>query len=158
MPPPTTPRKGPSRMTHMFDIAWLWGLLGGLMIGVAGALYLLVNGRVMGASGILGGLVDGSGRDSWAERASFLAGLVTLPGLAVLLSGGSETHLTGNWALVILGGLLVGLGTRLANGCTSGHGVCGISRLSLRGIVATVFYILAGGIVMVLARHVLGWI
>ena len=81
-----------------------------------------------------------------------------MPAGAAALWGGAETHLTDNWALIILGGLLVGLGTRLANGCTSGHGVCGISRVSLRGIVATVFYILAGGIVMVLGRHVLGWI
>lgn len=141
-----------------FDMAWLYGLLGGLMIGGAAALYLLVNGRVMGASGIIGGLVDGTGRDSWAERLSFLAGLILVPGAIVALSGTSDTHLTDNWATVILGGLLVGLGTRLANGCTSGHGVCGISRLSLRSIVSTVFYVLAGGLVMVLARHVLGWI
>lgn len=142
----------------MFDIAWLWGFVGGLMIGAAAALYLLVNGRILGASGILGGLVDGSDRADWAERGAFLAALVVVPAAAAALWGGAETHLTGNWALIILGGLLVGLGTRLANGCTSGHGVCGISRLSLRGIVATAFYILAGGIVMVLGRHVLGWI
>ena len=128
------------------------------MIGGAAALYLLVNGRVMGASGIIGGLVDGTGRDAWAERLAFLAGLVIAPALAVLAFGGAETHLTGNVPVIIAGGLLVGLGTRMANGCTSGHGVCGISRLSLRGIVATVFYILVGGLVMVLARHVLGWI
>lgn len=142
----------------MFDIAWLWGLLGGLLIGSAAALYLLVNGRVMGASGIVGGLVDGSGRDNWMERLSFLCGLILIPALIAWLFGGAETHLTGNWAVIIISGLLVGLGTRLANGCTSGHGVCGISRLSLRSIVATVFYILAGGLVMAMARHLLGWI
>jgi uncharacterized protein len=142
----------------MFDIAWLWGLLGGLLIGSAAALYLLVNGRVMGASGIVGGLVDGSGRDNWMERLSFLGGLILIPALIAWLFGGAETHLTENWAVIIISGLLVGLGTRLANGCTSGHGVCGISRLSLRSIVATVFYILAGGLVMAMARHLLGWI
>lgn len=142
----------------MIETDWLWGLLGGVMIGGAAALYLLVNGRVMGASGIIGGLVDGTGRDQWRERLAFLAGLVGMPALAAMLFGGAETHLTDNALVVIAGGLLVGLGTRMANGCTSGHGVCGISRLSLRGIVATVFYILVGGIVMVLARHVLGWI
>lgn len=142
----------------MFDIAWLWGLLGGLLIGSAAALYLLVNGRIMGASGIVGGLVDGSGRDNWTERLSFLGGLILVPALIAWLFGGAETHLTGNWAVIIISGLLVGLGTRLANGCTSGHGVCGISRLSLRSIVATVFYILAGGLVMAVARHLLGWI
>ena len=142
----------------MFDIAWLWGLLGGLLIGSAAAAYLLINGRVMGASGIIGGLVDGSGRDTWAERAAFLGGLIAVPAVLAWLFGGADTHLTGNWALIIAGGLLVGLGTRMANGCTSGHGVCGISRLSLRGIVATVFYILAGGIVMAIGRHALGWL
>ncbi len=142
----------------MFDIAWLWGLLGGLLIGSAAALYLLVNGRIMGASGIVGGLVDGSGRDNWMERLSFLGGLILVPALIAWLFDGAETHLTGNWAVIIISGLLVGLGTRLANGCTSGHGVCGISRLSLRSIVATVFYILAGGLLMAVARHLLGWI
>ena len=142
----------------MIETEWLWGLVGGLMIGGAAALYLLVNGRVMGASGIIGGLVDGSGRHGWGERAAFLAGLIGVPALAALVFGGADTHLTTNPVVIIAAGLLVGLGTRMANGCTSGHGVCGISRLSLRGIVATVFYILVGGIVMVLARHILGWI
>jgi uncharacterized membrane protein YedE/YeeE len=138
------------------EMDWIRGLVGGLIIGTAAATYLLVNGRVMGASGIIGGLVDGSGWSTWAERASFIAGLVAVPAVVVWLIGGAETHLTGNLAVVVIAGLLVGLGTRIANGCTSGHGVCGISRLSLRGMVATVFYILAGGITVVLFRHVLG--
>ena len=137
---------------------WLYGLLGGGLIGLAAAAYLLLNGRIMGASGIVGGLIDGSGRASFGERASFLAGLVIVPGAAALATGGAETHLTGNLGIVILAGLLVGIGTRLANGCTSGHGVCGISRMSLRGVVATVFYLLAGGLTVVLARHLLGLI
>lgn len=126
------------------------------MIGLAAAVYLLVNGRVMGASGIVGGLVDGSGRDSANERLGFLAGLVGAPAALALIFGHSDTHLTASPSIVIAAGLLVGIGTRLANGCTSGHGVCGISRLSLRGIVATVFYILAGGLSVLLFRHVLG--
>lgn len=142
----------------MFDIAWLWGLAGGLMIGAAAAIYLLVNGRIMGASGIIGGLVDGSGRDSLGERLAFLSALIVVPGIVAWLIGGLDTHLSSNLAVIVAGGLLVGVGTRLANGCTSGHGVCGISRLSLRGIVATVFYIMAGGLVMAFARHFLGWI
>ena len=136
--------------------AWVWGLAGGLLIGVAAAAYLLVNGRVMGASGIVGGLIDGSARSEWAERLAFLAGLVGVPALAVLASGGAETFLTPSMAVVVAGGLLVGLGTRLANGCTSGHGVCGISRLSLRGIVATLIYIGAGAATVLLFRHLLG--
>ena len=135
--------------------SWAWGLAGGLLIGSAAALYLLVNGRVMGMSGSLGGLVDGTGWGTWAERLAFVAGVVVVPGLLALAFGGA-THLTGNWLVIVLGGLLVGLGTRVSNGCTSGHGVCGISRLSLRGIVATVFYVLAGGLTMALLRHGFG--
>ncbi|MFN3938829.1 MAG: YeeE/YedE family protein [Gemmobacter sp.] len=135
---------------------WILGFVGGLMIGGAAALFLLVNGRIMGASGIIGGLIDGSGRSNAAERAAFLAGLFLIPAVVALSTGGYSTNITGNLAVVAIAGLLVGVGTRLANGCTSGHGVCGISRFSLRGIVATVFYLLAGGIVVVLARHILG--
>jgi len=134
------------------------GLVGGVLIGAAGALFLLVNGRIMGASGIIGGLVDGSGRSDWQERAALIAGLFIVPGIAAIAMGGSETNLTSNWAIIIAAGLLVGVGTRFANGCTSGHGVCGISRLSLRGIVATAFYIGAGGLTVVLFKHVLGLI
>ncbi len=137
---------------------WIFGLLGGLCIGSAAAVYLLCNGRIMGASGIVGALVDGSANNTWPEKASFLAGLVAVPAIIANLAGGSETHLTGNLAVIAVAGLLVGLGTRLANGCTSGHGVCGISRLSLRGIVATAVYVAAGGVVMVIARHGLGLI
>lgn len=135
---------------------WIWGLVGGGLIGTAGAIYLLVNGRIMGASGIVGGLVDGSGKTTWLERAAFLLGLLVVPALMLPLYAEVDTHVTSNLALVIIAGLLVGIGTRVANGCTSGHGVCGISRLSLRGIVATVFYIGAGGITVLLFKHILG--
>lgn len=134
---------------------WLWGLLGGGLIGIAAAMYLLVNGRIMGASGIVGGLVDGSAGAAWRERAAFLFGLIVVPAIFVAITGG-DTFLTTNPLVLIVGGLLVGTGTRIANGCTSGHGVCGISRLSLRGIVATVFYIGAGGLTVVVFKHILG--
>lgn len=132
------------------------GLIGGLMIGGAAAVFLLVNGRIMGASGLVGGLVDGTGRGNTGERMAFLAGLIGVPAVLALATGGAETHATGNIAVLILAGLLVGVGTRIANGCTSGHGVCGISRLSLRGIVATVFYLLAGGLTVVTFKQLLG--
>ncbi|MEX0286253.1 MAG: YeeE/YedE family protein [Paracoccaceae bacterium] len=136
---------------------WILGLIGGLLIGTGGAVYLLGNGRIMGASGIIGGLVDGSGRNTALERLVFLGAMVLVPLILVVLSEtAAQTHLTSNWVVIIAAGLLVGVGTRIANGCTSGHGVCGISRLSLRGIVATVFYILAGGLTMVVFRHMLG--
>lgn len=136
---------------------WMFGLIGGLLIGLGGAVFLLANGRIMGASGILGGLVDGTGRANRTERLSFLAGLAGVPAVLALIFGFvPPTAVTANGATLIVAGLLVGIGTRLANGCTSGHGVCGISRLSPRGIVATVFYIGAGGLTMILFRHVLG--
>ena len=136
---------------------WIWGLVGGLMISGAAALYLLGNGRIMGVSGILGGLMDGSARSAWAERGLFLAGLVFVP--LVLQSFSAplvETHITSNLGLIIIGGLLVGLGTRIGNGCTSGHGVCGISRLSPRGIVATLVYIGAGALMVIALRGIVG--
>ncbi len=142
----------------MMEQDWIWGIVGGLMIGSAGAIFLLMNGRILGASGIIGGLVDGTGSRSWAERLAFLFGLVVVPPLLVPLYSEVSTHITPNLGVIVFAGLLVGVGSRLANGCTSGHGVCGISRLSLRGIVATVFYIAAGGITLVLFRHVWGLI
>ena len=135
---------------------WIWGLIGGLLIGTGGALYLLGNGKIMGASGIIGGLVDGSGRDTWKERAIFLAGVFLLPILLMPFYGNVDTHVTQNIGVLIAAGLFVGIGTRIANGCTSGHGVCGISRLSLRGMAATVIYIMAGGLGVILFRHILG--
>lgn len=135
---------------------WLLGLAGGGFIGVAAVLYLLVNGRIMGASGIIGGLVDGSGWHEWQERVALVCGLFIAPAILVWFLGGADTQLTNNRSVIIAAGLLVGIGTRLANGCTSGHGVCGISRLSLRGIIATAFYIGAGGVTIVLFKHVLG--
>lgn len=138
-------------------VEWIFGLLGGLVIGLAASIFLLVNGRIMGASGIIGGIVDGSGRGNRTERLYFVAGLLGVPMVLSLIFGlVPATAITNNIALLVAAGLLVGVGTRMANGCTSGHGVCGISRLSLRGIVATVFYIGAGGLAVTLFRHVLG--
>lgn len=139
----------------MLEQDWIWGFVGGLIIGTAGAVYLLVNGRIMGASGIVGGLVDGSGMRTMWERIAFIAGVVLAPIPLYPLYTEVDTHITSNVLLIVAAGLLVGIGTRFANGCTSGHGVCGISRLSLRGMVSTVFYILAGGLTMVIFKHVL---
>lgn len=136
--------------------AWLWGFCGGLTIGLAAASYLLVNGRIMGASGIVGGLIDGSGKTSRTERTSFLAGLIGLPAILSLFAALPPTHLTANPLVIVAAGLLVGVGTRLANGCTSGHGVCGISRLSWRGIGATLIYLAAGMATMLVFRHAFG--
>lgn len=139
------------------EMDWIWGLCGGVLIGLGGAVYLLGNGRIMGASGILGGLLDGTGRSTAAERLAFIAGMVGMPLLLGLLAGGTPvTNVTSNAAVLIAAGLLVGAGTRIANGCTSGHGVCGISRLSLRGVAATAAYMLAGVLTLAVLRQILG--
>ena len=136
---------------------WIMGLTGGVVIGLAASFYLLTNGKVMGASGIIGGLVDKSGWSIAWERIVFLAGLVFAPMVCIIvLDIRAETKVTTNTIVLILAGLMVGIGTRLANGCTSGHGVCGISRLSLRGVFSTVFYVLAGIFTVLVFRHVWG--
>lgn len=136
---------------------WVWGLCGGLMIGLAASIYLLVSGRILGASGIIGGLVDRSARGSAAlERMFFLAGLILVPLTILPFIAHDGTHLTGNWALILIAGALVGLGTRMALGCTSGHGVCGLSRLSPRGIAATAIYLAAGVLTVAALRHIAG--
>jgi hypothetical protein len=136
---------------------WILGLAGGLLIGLGGAVYLLGNGRIMGASGIVGGLIDGSAGTQRGERLAFLVGLLGVPAILWLATGRSaSTHLTDSLPVIVIAGLLVGLGTRVANGCTSGHGVCGISRLSIRGIVATLIYIAAGVLTVLALRHGLG--
>lgn len=134
---------------------WIWGLVGGLLIGTGGAVFLLFNGRIMGASGIIGGLVDGSaGKTVW-EKIAFLLGVVLLPVLLYPVYREVDPHITENIAVLVAAGLLVGIGTRIANGCTSGHGVCGMSRLSVRGFVATLCYILAGAVAVLFFRHFL---
>lgn len=134
---------------------WVWGLIGGLLIGTAGAVYLLGNGRIMGASGILGGLIDGTAHSQTAERLAFLTALVAVPAMFFAAGMHVDTQATTSLPLLIGGGLLVGLGTRIGNGCTSGHGVCGISRLNPRGIVATCLYIGAGVLSVALLRGML---
>ena len=113
---------------------WISGLLGGLMIGLAGAIFLLGNGRIMGASGILGRVLDRSETQPMVENIVFLLALVLAPIVFSQWFATGPTHLSDNWLVIISAGLLVGIGTRLANGCTSGHGVCGISRLSCGGL------------------------
>ena len=142
----------------IFQPDWISGLLGGLMIGVAGAIFLLGNGRIMGASGILGRVLDRSETQPMAENIMFLLALIFAPVLFSQWLDTGPTHLSSNCLVIISAGLLVGIGTRLANGCTSGHGVCGISRLSPRGIVSTCIYIAAGAVTIALLRHLWGLI
>ena len=131
-------------------------LVGGLMIGAAAGLLAIAQGRVLGASGILFGLLDGA-RGERAWRVAFLAGLLLAPPLARGARSSAPPHMDASWFTITLAGLLVGFGARLGSGCTSGHGVCGLSRLSLRSLVATLTFMLAGFATVFLARHVLGW-
>ncbi|HEY8427628.1 MAG TPA: YeeE/YedE thiosulfate transporter family protein [Sandaracinaceae bacterium] len=130
--------------------------LGGALIGLAASLLLLANGRIAGISGIFAGLLSPkAGEVAW--RLSFVAGLV-LGGLAVFLVAPSLFAFTADRTLpvVAIGGLLVGVGVRLGDGCTSGHGVCGLSRLSPRALVATVTFIATGALTVLLVRVLAG--
>ncbi|WP_423201206.1 YeeE/YedE family protein [Fluviicoccus keumensis] len=125
-------------------------IAGGVLIGLAAALLILVNGRVAGISGIFGMVLDGGvGERFW--RTAFLAGLV-LPALWLITSGATVT-MEGGWPLYAVAGALVGAGTRLGSGCTSGHGVCGIANLSPRSLVATLTFMLMGMLTVWLVRH-----
>jgi uncharacterized membrane protein YedE/YeeE len=130
-------------------------LIGGLLIGGAAASLILLNGRIAGISGVLGGLL-GAGWGDRGWRLAFIAGLVAAPVLARWSGHAVPIRIDAGVGTLIVAGLLVGLGTRYAGGCTSGHGVCGLSRLSLRSLAATVCFIGAGMLTVFAARHVLG--
>ena len=128
------------------------------MIGLGGLTLLIFNGRIMGASGILGQLIDGNQDTENLERIVFLIAVIFGPLIVLQFSDFSTTNITDNTIQLVIAGLLVGAGTRIANGCTSGHGVCGISRLSIRGLIATGVYIAAGALTMVTFRTFLALI
>jgi uncharacterized membrane protein YedE/YeeE len=132
----------------------LASLAGGVLIGLAASWLVLANGRIAGISGLLGGLVDRAA--DWRPRAAFVAGLVLAPLLYRVLTGGlPSANVTAAWPQLALAGLLVGVGTRYASGCTSGHGVCGLARLSPRSLVATLSFMAAGFGTVYVLRHVL---
>ena len=128
---------------------------GGLLIGFSALLLWLLEGRIAGISGILGELLA-LRRGEVAWRAAFLAGLVAAPLVCACFGRVPPMEVTRSVALLICGGILVGFGTRMGSGCTSGHGVCGIARLSPRSIVATLVFIATGAATVFIARHVIG--
>ena len=128
-------------------------LAGGLLIGLAAAWLILADGRVLGASGLLGGLIPPCEGD-WSWRAEAILGLIAAPFVARFLFHPHPPMIAAGWATLVVGGLLVGFGTRLANGCTSGHGVCGVARLSKRSLVATAAFMASGFATVFLVRHV----
>jgi uncharacterized membrane protein YedE/YeeE len=135
------------------------GLVGGLMIGLASWGLLVLNGKIAGISGIFGGLLKPANAHDAAWRALFLIGLVGgvaayrflyAPESTITFSGGN------GWPILVAGGVLVGFGTRLGGGCTSGHGVCGIGRFSMRSITATVIFMATAAITVFVVRHLIG--
>jgi uncharacterized membrane protein YedE/YeeE len=131
-------------------------LLGGLLIGIASALLMVLNGRVAGISGILGGALAGSVADT-AWRLAFLAGLIAAPILMIGVGRSvPKPQMPAGWLVVVAAGLLVGFGARLGGGCTSGHGVCGIARLSARSIAATAIFMASAIAVVAITRHGFG--
>lgn len=146
-------------MTILWNSFTPWSsLAGGILIGLAAALLIVLLGRIAGISGIVGALLQ---RSSWASvanwgwRAAFVIGMVVAPLVWQLIAPLPPMEMPSNPLVIVLAGLLVGFGTRLGSGCTSGHGVCGLSRLSLRSLAATLTFIGAGAATVFVVRHVL---
>ena len=132
-------------------------LLGGVLLGVASSVFILLSGRILGISGILGGILNPRKGDvGW--RISFLLGLFAAPWVGYLLMPESLfqiPRIESGMSSIAIAGLLVGFGTRYGSGCTSGHGVCGLSRLSIRSMAATVTFMLAGFVIVYVLKHLL---
>ena len=136
---------------------WM-SLLGGVLIGLSAVMAMALFGRIAGIAGISRGalgMADGGGAADWSWRIAFVAGLIAAPLLVALASGAAvEQTVSGNLPMMAVAGLLVGLGTALGSGCTSGHGVCGLARLSARSLVAVVTFIAVAAVTVFVLRHV----
>lgn len=133
---------------------WM-ALAGGVLIGAAAGLFVVLNGRIAGISGLLASLLE-RGAEGRGEKALFLLGILLAPLCWLLMAELPAAEFQTNWLGLLAAGLLVGIGTRYGSGCTSGHGVCGISRLSPRSIVATLAFMTAGFATVFVLRHLLG--
>ena len=139
----------------MQNIDWanftlLNSLIGGILIGIAAIIIFLTNGRIMGISGILGNLMTLKETDQIYWRIAFLLGVLIGPLIFTILFKEIKSEMVANTTFLIISGFLVGLGTSLGNGCTSGHGICGLSRFSIRSIVATLVFVISGMITVYL--------
>jgi uncharacterized protein len=132
-------------------------LAGGILIGLASVLLMLSLGRIMGATGILAGVLTPAAHPDKSWRFAILAGMVTGP-LALMVAAGAmpSVEVPVSMPMLVLGGFLVGIGVTYGSGCTSGHGVCGMARLSRRSIAATLTFMLTTGLTVYIIRHVLG--
>ena len=133
----------------MLNIDWanftlLNSLMGGILIGIAATIIFFVNGRIMGISGILGNLIATKETDQKFWRIIFILGVLIGPLIFIILFKEIKSEMVANTTLLIISGFLVGLGTSLGNGCTSGHGICGLSRFSIRSIIATLVFVISG--------------
>ena len=133
----------------MLNIDWanftlLNSLIGGILIGIAAVIVFIVNGRIMGISGIIGNLITHKETDQIYWRIIFILGVLIGPLLFIIFFKEIKSEMVANTTFLILSGFLVGLGTSLGNGCTSGHGICGLSRFSIRSIVATFVFVISG--------------
>ena len=142
------------------NVDWLnftpWSsLAGGALIGLAASLFVVGNGRIAGISGLIGSLLQRN-REGASEKALFILGLLVAPLLWGLFKALPPIEFQSDWSGLILAGLFVGLGTRYGSGCTSGHGVCGISRLSPRSMLATACFMLSGFLTVFVLRHLTG--
>jgi uncharacterized membrane protein YedE/YeeE len=140
----------------MANFTPLSAAIGGVLIGLSAVLLMLLTGRIAGISGIFGGLLNLRGEDrGW--RIAFIAGLILAPIIAGAVGYGmAAPKLPANWVIIVVAGLLVGFGTRLGGGCTSGHGICGIGRLSTRSVAATIVFMVTAVITVAVTHHVLG--
>jgi uncharacterized protein len=130
------------------------GLIGGSLIGLAAVLLLAINGRIAGVSGILGGLLVPTGKDDRAWRGAFLFGLIAGAALYGAWRGSLPLQMEVHGPVLAIAGLLVGIGTRLGSGCTSGHGVCGLARRSPRSLLATLSFMAAAMLTVYFTRHI----
>jgi len=141
----------------MTEFTPLLSFAGGILIGLATVALMAVHGRIAGINGILSGLLATQINADWAWRAAFLAGMVASPLIMLGVTGQlPQISIPSSLALLAVGGFLTGIGTTYGSGCTSGHGVCGISRLSARSIVATVTFMLTAVVTVYVTRHVFG--
>lgn len=131
--------------------------VGGVLIGTASVLLMLTLGRIMGATGILAGFFSPASRDDWFWRAAILAGMITGPAVYMLFMGGMPAvQVPISTPMLLIGGFIVGLGVTYGSGCTSGHGVCGMARLSPRSISAVATFMVFTGLTVFVIRHVIG--
>ncbi|MBD9446637.1 MULTISPECIES: YeeE/YedE thiosulfate transporter family protein [unclassified Rhizobium] len=140
----------------MSHLNYIWPLSGGLLIGLSAALYLLLDGRIAGISGLTASAFGWTGAGVSPLGIGFIGGIVGGAGIAFTYIRHAELMIVSSPILLIAGGLLVGFGTRLGSGCTSGHGVCGLARLSPRSLVATATFMAVAAVTVYMMRHLIG--